>query len=180
MLIRLDIAIFHFINRMCSNPFFDRVMPLVSDLALSEFLVPVALILLLAKKKEIKIAGLLLLAGVTVSYASTVSLKHLWARPRPFHTLSGVHVLVKATGYAFPSGHASNSFMAAFLLSSAFKRHILFYCLALLVGFSRIYLGVHYPLDVFAGACLGVLIGFILLYSVKATAAITNEKDPRK
>jgi membrane-associated phospholipid phosphatase len=62
---------------------------------------------------------------------------------------------------SFPSGHSSTAFAAAVALSVLVpKWRVPALCLAALVGFSRIYLGVHYMLDVLAGAALGTLIGF--------------------
>jgi undecaprenyl-diphosphatase len=67
------------------------------------------------------------------------------------------------TSASFPSGHASTAFAAAVAVSvlvPAWRRPAL--CVAALVGFSRIYLGVHYTLDVLAGALLGALVGFVV------------------
>ncbi len=78
-------------------------------------------------------------------------------RPRPFINLSDMHLLVPAeTSYSFPSGHVSIAFALAFVI----YRHdrdwgIAFLVLALLVGFGRIFVGVHYPLDVLGGIVVG-------------------------
>jgi undecaprenyl-diphosphatase len=72
-----------------------------------------------------------------------------YAEPRPL-----VHAPVDGS---FPSGHAATSFAAATVLSFARPRWApAFYLLALAIGFSRIYVGVHYPLDIVGGAALGV------------------------
>jgi undecaprenyl-diphosphatase len=62
--------------------------------------------------------------------------------------------------------------MVAVLLSSCFKRHILFFLLAALIAFSRVYVGVHYPSDCIAGAVIGIVIGLFLtrtLYAIRTT-----------
>lgn len=77
--------------------------------------------------------------------------------------------------YGYFSGHASNSFALAvfysLILKSRFKKSpFLLICLASMVSFSRIYLGVHYPLDVISGIIFGALVGFIFyLIWVKIT-----------
>jgi undecaprenyl-diphosphatase len=66
-----------------------------------------------------------------------------------------------AQSYSFPSGHAAASFVAAYLLSKKDKKRAwVYYVVALLISFSRIYLGKHYPSDVLAGALIGTLIGW--------------------
>ena len=71
--------------------------------------------------------------------------------------LSDVRVLEECgNSFSFPSGHAAKAFLAATILSGFFvRRKKLFFTLAALVAFSRIYLGVHYPSDVLAGFALG-------------------------
>ncbi len=69
---------------------------------------------------------------------------------------------------SFPSGHAATSFACATILTSAAPRLApLWYLLALAIGFSRIYVGVHYPVDVVGGAILGVAIALLLLAAIR-------------
>jgi undecaprenyl-diphosphatase len=68
---------------------------------------------------------------------------------------------------AFPSGHASTSFAGATVLALALPRlAVAFYALAALVSLSRVYVGVHYPLDIVAGALLGLAVGLAVWYVV--------------
>jgi undecaprenyl-diphosphatase len=68
------------------------------------------------------------------------------------------------TDHSFPSGHTATSFAAALVLARAVPRRAwLFYVLAAAIGFSRIYVGVHYPLDVLGGALVGLLAATALL-----------------
>jgi undecaprenyl-diphosphatase len=68
------------------------------------------------------------------------------------------------TDHSFPSGHAATSFAAALVLARAVPRRAwLFYVLAAAIGFSRIYVGVHYPIDVLGGALVGLLVATALL-----------------
>jgi undecaprenyl-diphosphatase len=80
--------------------------------------------------------------------------------PEPLVAVPGSH--------SFPSGHTTSSFACATVLSFASPRFApLFYLLALAIGFSRVYDGVHYPLDVLGGAALGVLIGLGIVLALR-------------
>lgn len=87
-------------------------------------------------------------------------IKALFRRRRPFIDI--VRALVigrRPDGWSFPSGHTAAAFSGAWVLSTVWPRRApVFFGLASLVGFSRIYVGAHYPGDVFSGATLGMLI----------------------
>ncbi len=88
-------------------------------------------------------------------------LKAVFERPRPFEALAAADPLLGATvGASMPSGHAATAFAGAVVLSVLLRRAApALFVLAAAIAFSRIYVGVHYPLDVLAGAALGAAFG---------------------
>jgi undecaprenyl-diphosphatase len=116
--------------------------------------------------------GVLLLTVIAVAVAdwTSIALKTLFDRPRPPLRYPEPKTLVPLPHDAsFPSGHAATSFAAATILSFAFPRWApAFLVLAAAVAFSRVYVGVHYPLDVIGGAALGVLVATALRRLVTA------------
>jgi|GWRWMinimDraft_6_1066014.scaffolds.fasta_scaffold07308_4 undecaprenyl-diphosphatase len=120
---------------------------------------------------------LLTLISVGISdYIASGIFKPFFERFRPCHTdsLKGIMILVGECGgkFGFVSSHASTSFALAFSIFFIFKKKFGLYIFmifwAILVGYSRIYLGVHFPIDIIFGAILGIIITFIVfkLFSI--------------
>ncbi|MFA5256122.1 MAG: phosphatase PAP2 family protein [Candidatus Omnitrophota bacterium] len=169
MLRYIDRTSFFFINHGFNNPLFDLIMPVISKICGGPVLFAVSVALLFSRRKDLRILGLIMLAGFTVSFYLVSALKAFIARPRPFLALTDVYLLAKEKSMSFPSSHATSSFMAATILTAYFKKYaVIFYSFAAAVAFSRVYIGVHYPSDVLAGALLGIAIGWILLRVRKA------------
>lgn len=159
-LLALDVALFAYVNRSLSNAALDFLMPLVSNLGSVWVWVPLG-VLMLAYRKSL---GRRFVFGLVAANAAVLFLKGLFARPRPDLVLQNINVLDTEPFASFPSAHAANAFLAAYLLSQEFPKYKwVFYSLAVLVGFSRMYVGVHYPLDVLAGAALGIGAGYAVV-----------------
>ncbi len=102
--------------------------------------------------------------ALTTQFLTTL-LKYAVGRDRPPTVVLDPEPLLEVpTTSSFPSGHSSSSFACAFVLSRFAPRlTVPLFALAALIGFSRIYVGVHYPLDVLAGAILGLVVATALL-----------------
>ena len=99
--------------------------------------------------------GLATLAADTVSFL----IKDATHRTRPFVAHPGIHPLYPVHSSSFPAGHAATAFAGATVLAYVARRAApVLYLVAALIGFSRVYDGVHYPTDVLAGAGVGLLV----------------------
>lgn len=117
------------------------------------FWILLAVILLFFRKT--RVAGVTVLVALIFNHVMTnMILKDLVGRPRPYVASDEIVTLIKQlSSYSFPSGHTSSSFAAAFVLYRMLpkKAGILALVLAGMIGFSRMYVGVHYPTDVLGG-----------------------------
>lgn len=175
---KMDVYLFYLINRKGENGLFDHLMPFISNER--NFFIPIAIAWLFLMFKNIKyrIVALAVLGLILCSdQLCTLVLKPAFSRLRPYDAISDVR-LYNGPGAAWqitsgrqgkdggnrksmPSAHATNIFAAAFFLSCYFRRiWPLMLMIAAAVGYSRIYLGVHYPSDVAAGAAFGALLAW--------------------
>lgn len=123
------------------------------------------ILLLIPKTRKVGIMSLVAL-GLSGLFINCI-IKNVVARPRPFTQVEGLTYLIKRPrDYSFPSGHTSASFAAVVVFVRKMPRRygIPFMILAVLIAFSRLYLGVHYPTDVLAGVILGTLIAFLAMW----------------
>jgi undecaprenyl-diphosphatase len=150
-----------------TTPILDRVIPWVTHLgsiaALGLFIL---MSWILTKKK--KILGSLLLLGAIQS-AVVYGLKFLVRRPRPFAVVEALSRLsggpIEIFDPSFPSAHSLNAFMMATVLAWWFPRYrVAFFLIAAFIGWTRIYLGMHYPTDVLAGGLIGYGITRVYLH----------------
>ncbi|HEX5469843.1 MAG TPA: phosphatase PAP2 family protein [Gaiellaceae bacterium] len=107
-------------------------------------------------------------ASVWSADLAALGLKHAIDRPRPRLSIPEAHPLMGAGGDSMPSGHAATAFAGAVVLTYLWRRGApFFFVLAAAIAFARIYVGVHYPTDVLAGAALGAVVGAVWVVALR-------------
>ncbi len=176
-IIDLDQTLFLWLNQEGTSHFLDRFMPLFLDL--KPYLFILGLVLLTAlirggKRTRFALLATILLVGLANALSSEI-VKPLVGRARPYEALAHVRLYEhgwKHAGYAsgrtekntisFPSSHAVNNFAAAAFLGFYFPNlRLVLLLFAALVAYSRLYLGVHFPLDVLGGAAMGIILAYV-------------------
>ena len=163
MVQQLDFAILDWIQAHLCCAFLNALMPKVTLLA--EYgIVLILLGMALLCIKKYRVCGAALLGGLAGGLLiGNGIIKHLVARPRPCRINTDIPLLIAMPeDYSFPSGHTLHCFIAATVLLHYDKRlGVPALILAILVAFSRLYLYVHFPTDILAGAVLGIGIGML-------------------
>ncbi|MFH1824597.1 MAG: phosphatase PAP2 family protein [Candidatus Firestonebacteria bacterium] len=178
-IIKIDITIFYFINNNLKNPVLDFLMPIITNVKYWIFpLLVVLVVLFIFGKKEVKIAIILgIIVVVFVDFFCYRVVKPFIGRIRPFYVLPHVYDLVNAGYLSFPSNHAANSFALATIVTYFSKKiGVCFIILSCIIGFSRIYVGVHYPFDVIGGMIIGFLFGVLGILVYKTIENIRKQK----
>ena len=158
-LIRMDGNFLIFIQENIRNPVLDPVMKVITTLGNGGIIWILLTILLLAFKRTRRIGLMSACALICSLLINNILLKNLAARVRPYNAIEGLIPLVnKPTEFSFPSGHAGSSFASGGVLYRRLPRKygIPILILAILISFSRLYVGVHYPTDVLAGVLTGL------------------------
>ena len=180
----IDHTLFYFFNGTLANPVTNVIMPVVTSDMLLRVLYGLAMVLLLWKGNA-RLRWLVLFSAIALLMSDQLSsgfLKPLFARPRPCHVLTDINLLVGCGGgRSMPSSHAANAFAQAALFSLAARQTRWYlWAFAAVVAISRVFVGVHYPFDVLAGALLGMAIGFAVVFGFDLfERKVLKKKDRR-
>lgn len=156
-----DLSVFKLINVGLASPILDVVLGFITHFGSTVFWLVMAILLWITGKKE---DAILLGTAIIVGGVIFLPVKLIFSRARPYMVLTDIHAIATGSGYSFPSGHSKNIFSAAVVLGDKHKKYAsLLYVLSFAVSFSRIYIGVHWPIDVVVGAASGWLVGIIVL-----------------
>lgn len=179
-LTKIDGNILLWIQEHLRNDILTPVMQLLSRVADNGliWLVIAVILLSFSKTRRTGVAVILSMAGNFL--VLNIVLKNLVERIRPYEVVEGLTRLVPAEkSFSFPSGHAGHAFAAAVVLFCMLPRKygIPALVLAILIAFSRLYVGVHYPTDVLAGALVGTVMALLTVTIMKKK---TQEKMHEK
>ena len=157
-----DERLFRLLNAGWSNAVLDRLLAWISDARTFTlpFILAAIMIMLIGRMRGLRFLVLAVVSVVVADAIGTHILKYSFLRPRPCNALADVRLLLGCTSLpSFPSNHAVNASVLATL--ATLSRPRLWppaMAVAFLIGYSRVYVGVHYPLDVVAGSMLGIIV----------------------
>jgi undecaprenyl-diphosphatase len=161
-ILRWDEQLFRLLNGTWHDPILDQVLPFVTEAGnfVLPFVVAALIIVWVGRVRGLRFLILAVISVIVADAIGTYVFKYSFLRPRPCLGLTEVRLLVGCTNLpSFPSNHAVNASVLATLASLYLPRlRIAAVVLACLVGYSRVYVGAHYPLDVLAGSVLGIVI----------------------
>ena len=200
-IVNIDVAIYQFVDSIM-NPVLNVIMTFITHLGDTPGIIWCVLGICLLIPKKTRKLGILLFAGLAVSSViNNLCLKEIIERPRPYNLDPEVwknagyeyiwpNLIKKSDSWSFPSGHTSTSIGAGFALLLGCRKKELgigipAFIISLLIGFSRIYVHVHYPTDVIVGALIGLLSGlamylvFTKLVFPKVVPAIENKLNKK-
>lgn len=178
-LLQLDGNILLWIQEHIRKEFLNPIVIFISNLGNAGWfwLVLLALLVCIPMYRKTGMTGLI---AVLIGFIITnVFVKNLAARIRPYEVVEGLRFIgTKPHDFSFPSGHSTCSVAASAVLLAKLpkKAGIPLFVLGILICLSRLYVGVHYPTDVLAGAAIGLFAAFAALYLMKNKTGTNRQK----
>jgi len=170
---QLDYFLFRKINGEWHNSFFDGIIPFIRE---SYLWLPFYFFLILFTTINFKVQGwywvlFFIVTGMLSDFVSSTLIKGSFIRLRPCHDPSladKIRFLVSycPTSSGFTSSHAVNHFASAMFIFTTFKKvvspaWVYLFLWAFFISYAQVYVGVHFPLDIFCGAIVGLILGYI-------------------
>lgn len=162
-----DTAVYHYINGLSGHShLLDHIFMFFAKDALEIYALLFVVSWFALPRKDLKNRHTLLISGLSgiLALIINVIISHIWFRPRPFTVFTDAHQLLPHSSDAsFPSDHTAGSFgFASGVWGSPKMISYTFTTLAIIVMFSRVYCGLHYPTDVIGGMIVGILASRII------------------
>ena len=187
-ILEFDTQILIFLQEIIRNDIINPIMKIITRLGDGGvfWILLTVVLLIIPKTRKLGICSAFsLLLSVIIC---NVVLKNLFGRIRPYEVIDGLYLLTgikEASDPSFPSGHTSSSFAAAlsiFLASTKKQKMFTVWLLILaaLISFSRLYIGIHYPTDVFASMVLSIGLAFLGTFLGKKLYDYFSEKEKTK
>ena len=173
----LDFNILFWIQNLIRNDVFDVIIPFYTSLG-EDGIIWIAFGLILLIPKKYRKTGIMVLAALLVMLVvNNIVLKNLIARPRPCWTYPEMVQLVhNPSSYSFPSGHTTSACAVAFTVFSQHKKlGKVIIVMAAIMAFTRLYVFVHFPTDIYGGILVAAAITtFVCFMEKKISPRITE------
>ncbi|NLA85848.1 MAG: phosphatase PAP2 family protein [Clostridiales bacterium] len=175
----IDTNILLFIQEHLRCGFINAVMIFCSAIGTAGILWITTGIAMIVTKKYRRTGILLFVCLAATWVLNDLAVKNLVQRPRPYLSIPELRVLVPLqTDFSFPSGHTSTSFACAFVLTRlGGRRWAWVYIVAGMIAVSRLFVGVHYPADVLAGAIFGALSAAVVVVLARRLPIFKNGSE---
>ncbi|MBE5952697.1 MAG: phosphatase PAP2 family protein [Lachnospiraceae bacterium] len=175
-----DASVLLWIQENMRTDLMTTIMKAITRLGDGGCLWIVLAIVLLVLNKTRKVGAASALALIITFVTVNLGIKNAVARIRPYEVIDGLTNLVgKQSDFSFPSGHSAHAFAVGvvILIMMPKKIGVPIFAISILMAFSRLYVGVHYPTDVIAGVVLGTIIAFLSVTIINKICQLWNKRN---
>ncbi len=175
-----DASVLLWIQENMRTDLMTTIMKAITRLGDGGSLWIVLAIIFLAINKTRKVGVASALALIITFVTVNLGIKNMVARIRPYEVIEGLTNLVgKQSDFSFPSGHSAHAFAVGvvILIMMPKKIGVPIFTISILMAFSRLYVGVHYPTDVIAGVVLGTVIALLSVFITNKACEAWNKRN---